>query len=120
MTTKTKPRREAVPRISEAEVVRRVMEYLSLSGIPYYRMNSGAYRTENGGFVRFGAKGMSDIYAIGPGGRSVWIECKRPKGGVVSPYQQSFIDCVKRHGGVAVIVTSLESLEIQLKEAEVI
>jgi hypothetical protein len=120
MTAKTKPCREAVPRISEAEVVRNVMEYLSLKGIPSFRMNSGAYRTENGGFVRFGAKGMSDIYAIGPGGRSVWIECKRPRGGVVSPYQRAFIDCVNRHGGVAVIVTSLESLEIQLKEAGVI
>jgi hypothetical protein len=120
MTAITKPRREAVPPISEAEVVRRVMEYLTLSGIPCYRMNNGAYCTEGGGFVRFGAKGMSDIYAIGPGGRSVWIECKRPKGGVVSPYQREFIDCMNRHGGVAVIVTSLESLEIQLKEAGVI
>jgi hypothetical protein len=120
MTAATKPRREAVPRTSEAEVVRRVMEYLSLKDIPAYRINSGAAHTASGGFVRFGAKGMSDIYAIGPGGRSVWIECKRPKGGVVSPYQREFIDRVNRHGGVAIIVTSLESLEIQLKEAGVI
>jgi hypothetical protein len=68
MTTATKPCREAVLRISEAEVVRRVMEYLSLKGIPSYRMNSGAFRTASGGFVRFGAKGMGNIYAIGTGG----------------------------------------------------
>jgi len=57
---------------------------------------------------------MADIYAIGPDGISVWIECKRPKGGVVSEAQREFLDCVNRNGGVGIVVSTIESLELQL------
>jgi hypothetical protein len=63
---------------------------------------------------------MSDIYAIGPAGISVWIECKRPKGGRLSEAQKEFLDCVNRSGGVGVVVHSVEELEERLKEARVL
>jgi hypothetical protein len=104
----------------ENSVLNAVMEYLSLKRIPHWRINSGATKTERGGFVRFGSKGMSDIYAIGPAGISVWIECKRPKGGRLSEAQKEFLDCINRNDGVGIVVNSVDSLENQLKEAQII
>jgi len=57
-----------------------VAMWLASRHIPHWRMNSGALKTQRGRLVRFGAKGMADIHAIGPGGVAIWIECKRPAG----------------------------------------
>jgi len=105
---------------SEGDVMSAVLQWLALKRIPHWRVNSGALKTQRGNLVRFGAKGMADIYAIGPGGISVWIECKRPKGGALSAAQREFLDCVNRNGGVGIVVSAIESLELQLKEAGVI
>jgi hypothetical protein len=59
---------------------------------------------------------MSDIYALGPWGKSIWIECKRPRGGIVSKAQKEFLECVNQHGGIGIVVSSIESLEMKLKE----
>ena len=104
----------------EGDVMNAVAQWLALKKIPHWRINSGALKTQRGNLVRFGARGMADIYAIGPDGISVWIECKRPNGGVVSEAQREFLDCVNRNGGVGIVVSSVESLELQLKEAGVI
>jgi hypothetical protein len=106
--------------VRENSVLNAVMEYLSLKCIPHWRINNGAAKTERGGFIRFGSKGMSDIYAISPAGISIWIECKRPKGGRLSEAQREFLDCINRNSGVGICVHSVEELEEQLKEAEVI
>jgi hypothetical protein len=106
--------------VKENPVVNAVMKYLKLKKIPRYRVNSGAMKTPSGGWIKFGFPGMSDVYAIGPAGISIWIECKRPVGGVLSEAQREFLDCVNRNGGIGIVVNSIESLEKQLKEAEVI
>jgi hypothetical protein len=106
--------------VRENQVLNAVDEYLALKRIPHYRINSGALKTPRGQLIRFGSKGMSDFYAIGPDGISVWIECKRPKGGRLSEAQKEFLDCINRNGGVGIVVNSVESLELQLKEAGVI
>lgn len=59
-----------------------------------------------------------DIYAI-KDGLTFWIECKRPVGGVLSVDQRNFLDAMNRHGAVGIVVNSIESLELQLKEAGV-
>jgi len=104
----------------EGPVLKAVGDYLMARHIPHYRINSGALKTERGQLVRFGAKGMSDYYAIGPAGISIWIECKRPVGGVLSEAQKEFLDCINRNGGIGIVVNSIDSLEKQLKEAGVI
>jgi hypothetical protein len=109
-----------VQSIGENSVLNMVKKYLSLRQIPHWRINSGALRDSHNRLVRFGVEGMSDIYAIGPEGISIWIECKRPVGGRVSVAQREFLDCVNRNGGIGIVVTSIESLERQLKEAGVI
>jgi hypothetical protein len=106
--------------VKENSVMKVVDEYLTLKRIPHYRINSGGLKDSHGRLVRFGAKGMADFYAIGPAGISVWIECKRPKGGRLSAAQKEFLDCVNRHSGVGIVVNSVESLESQLQEAGII
>jgi hypothetical protein len=107
-------------KVKEGVVINTVEEYLALKRIPHYRINSGALKTPRGQLVKFGSKGMSDIYAIGPAGISIWIECKRPKGGRLSKAQKEFLDCINRNGGIGIVVNSIDSLETQLKEAQVI
>jgi hypothetical protein len=106
--------------VKEDTVINAVKEYLALKQIPHYRINSGGLKTPRGQLVKFGATGMSDIYAIGPAGISIWIECKRPKGGRLSEAQKEFLDCINRNGGIGIVVNSIDSLETQLKEAQVI
>jgi hypothetical protein len=106
--------------MGEKSVMRAVSEWLALRQIPHWRINSGGLKDKNNRLVRFGAAGMSDYYAIGSGGISIWIECKRPKGGRLSEPQKNFLDCINRNGGIGIVVSSVESLEQQLKEAGVI
>jgi hypothetical protein len=106
--------------VKENTVMNAVDEYLAVKRIPHWRVNSGALNNEKGRLVRFGSTGMSDFYAIGPGGISIWIECKRPKGGRLSEAQREFLDCINRNGGVGIVVRSVEELEQQLKEAGVL
>ena len=104
----------------EGQVLNAVSQWLSLKYIPHWRINSGGLKDRHGRLVRFGAKGMADFYAIGPNGISIWIECKRPKGGKLTESQREFLDCINRNGGVGIVVNSTESLEEQLKEAGII
>jgi len=106
--------------VKEGSVMRIIDEFLTIKQIPHWRVNSGALRDRRNRLVRFGAKGMSDYYAIGPAGVSIWIECKRPVGGKLSEAQKEFLDCINRNGGIGIVANSLESLERQLKEAEVL
>ena len=106
--------------VGEKYVMRIVSEWLELHKIPHWRINSGGLRDKHNRLVRFGAAGMSDYYAIGKDGVSIWIECKRPVGGILSEPQANFLDCINRNGGIGIVVNSVESLEQQLKEAGVI
>lgn len=105
--------------IREADVLKSVLEYLAVKNIPAVRMNTGAFKTEEGGFIRCGVRGMSDIYAVGKKGRSIWIECKQP-GGRLTKYQEAFMDMINKAGGVGIVVNSVDSLDVQLKEAGVL
>jgi hypothetical protein len=106
--------------VKEGAVMKAVGQYLTLKRIPHWRVNSGGLKDSHGRLVKFGAKGMADFYAIGPAGISVWIECKRPKGGRLSADQREFLDCINRNGGIGIAVNSVESLESQLQEARII
>ena len=119
--TKTRRKKESpAPKVGEKTVMKTVSQFLALHKIPHWRINSGGLRDKRNRLVRFGAAGMSDYYAIGKNGVSIWIECKRPIGGVLSEPQKNFLDCINRNGGIGIVVNSVESLEEQLKEAGVI
>lgn len=113
---------------SESQIVSAVLRACNLlPGVRLFRLNSRVVRMPGKGgrtrLVRFGWTGAPDIigYVVkrssdiqgyetcGPQPVAVIaaVEVKRP-GGKATPEQQSFLDLVKRDGGIAGIVTSVE------------
>ena len=117
-------KKEISKNIKEAVVLKQVEEWLTLHKIWHMRCNNAAGKAQSGMFMRsftcngHSVKGVSDIYAI-IDGISLWIECKRPVGGIISPDQRNFLDAMNRNGAVGIVVNGIESLESQLKEAGV-
>lgn len=115
---------ELEKQIKESTVLKQVEEWLYLHNIWHMRCNNSAGKAQSGMFMRsftcngHPVKGVSDIYAI-KDGVTFWIECKRPGGGVLSVDQRNFLDTMNRNGAIGIVVNSIESLELQLKEAGV-
>jgi hypothetical protein len=80
-------------------------------------MQVGAYETDDR-FIRYGFVGLSDIIGQLRGGRILCVEVKREKGGKVSPAQQAFVDKVRRFGGVAGIVRSVDDAVLLMRYAK--
>ncbi len=75
------------PTITEAQIQKSILQYLTLKGIIHFRLNSGAIKTQSGGFVRMHQAGTPDILALPQRWNSdkwdatpVFIEVKRPGG----------------------------------------
>jgi hypothetical protein len=83
-----------------------------------HRLNVGA-ATYGEQFVRFGWLGAPDIIGQMRDGRILCVECKRERGGRISDAQQDFIYLVRKHGGVAGIVRSVDEAVLLLKYAGV-
>lgn len=71
------------------------------------RMNSGAYKTPDGRFIRFGFAGCPDLLGQMRTGALLMIECKSDVGRV-SEDQQAVIDRVVQNGGHAGVARSVE------------
>ena len=105
-------------KVSEAEVLKVVMDVLRIKGVFVWRNNSGAYADATSGrYIRFGKKGAADILGVYPGGKNgekrgafFAIECKRPTGGLLSDDQIEFLRAIRRAGGVAVVATCAEDI----------
>ncbi len=94
------------------------MEYLRARRIFHWRQNSGAFMAGSGRWVRCcSIRGVSDILGVLPDGRFLAVECKRGRGGRVSPEQSEFLANVNANGGVGIVVQSVEELEARLDEA---
>ena len=100
--------------VAEDAVLKSCLEYLDIRGIYHWRQNTGALKVGNR-FVRFGIPGVSDILGILPDGRFLAVECKRPKGGVLSPCQKDFLGNIQRNGGVAIVAHSASELHEELE-----
>jgi len=105
--------RESAIQAAILEAFRRKTNYL------VWRQNTGAVRvrgttTAKGRFIRFGVPGQSDLLGIGPGGRFLAIEVKRP-GEKLNPNQESYRDMVRSRGGVYIVAHSWEEA---IREAE--
>ena len=120
----------------ESEIVKSILEYLrTRRDVVAWRQNSGmAMLPGRGGRpmpVRFGGmKGMSDIvgwqrveikqsdgvafrHSFTIVARILAIEVKRP-GKKATPEQQSFLDLVRAHGGLAFVATSVDDVVREL------
>lgn len=73
------------------------------------RVNSGAYKTEAGHFLRFGFVGCSDIIGQLRDGRILCIEVKRDDA-KPTPAQQQFLFTVARFGGCAFVARDVQDV----------
>ena len=72
----------------EKDIQRSICDYLTARQHFFWRNNSGAYKTEHGGFIRFGMPGSPDIILVHTG-RPYFLEVKR-FGTYQSPEQREF------------------------------
>lgn len=84
------------------------MDYLRLKGHFFWRNNSGAFRTERGGFYRVGTPGAPDIIGC-VDGRFVGLEVKAAKG-TLSDLQQDFARALEAAGGRYHVVRSIDDV----------
>jgi len=99
----------------ESDLVKSCLEWLAYKKIWAWRNNSGAFKTERGGFYRMGLLGSADIFAIlPPNGTFVGIECKTGKN-KLSLAQFEFGEKLMKAGGRYLVIRSLEDLEKELK-----
>lgn len=114
--------------LSEAAILRQILDYLTLRRVFHFRNNSGAMVSEHNGkkrFMRFGMPGSADIigilspkrflqfdgsYRTDEGGQFWAIEVKAAKG-KLSPAQESFRDAVIANGGKYTLARSVEDVE---------
>ena len=71
------------------------------------RMNSGAYRTPDGRFIRYGFAGCPDLLGQLTDGRILMIEIKAAKGRLTDD-QEFMLAKVRANGGVSGVARSIE------------
>lgn len=99
----------------EAEVLRECLDFLKFNGVFCWRQNTGAFRTERGQYFKSGLPGTPDILGVLPDGRFLGVECKREKGGRVSPAQQYVIKELLDSHAAVFVVHSAQELEQKLR-----
>lgn len=109
---KPKAKRKKNPlHVSESSVVNACIKWLWNHGCYVWRNNTGAARTEGGGFIRYGLKGSPDIIGMNPSGRFLGIECKSPTGGDIEPEQELFRERCHAKKGFYMIARGIDDLE---------
>ena len=96
--------------MSETVIVKSILGALQLkykNRAKFWRNNTGATKTEGGGFVRFGAPGSPDILGIIQGGRMVALEVKTAKG-KTSPGQDEWLAEAGKLGAIVGVARSID------------
>jgi hypothetical protein len=105
--------------IPESDVVQQVKQIVKVTGLKLQRINTGCFvigTGRNRRFIKTADAGTCDFEGYDNIGRFVAIECKRPKGGRLSPAQKWRIDDINAKGGVAFVAHSGEEALKQLRE----
>ena len=96
------------PKIKEKDLLKLVIDYLSIKKVFHYRQNSGALKTDRGGFVRFGTLGAPDLVIVVKG---LYIGCELKVGkNYQSPTQKQFQKDLELAGGLYWLVYSLDDV----------
>jgi hypothetical protein len=113
MTLKTTSVRPDVP---EKAIQAAIIRHLSMAGFLVVRVNSAAFKNDNGFYVRgYSVAGLSvsaghpDLVAY-KGTEALFIEVKKPKG-QLSESQEKFHEYAKTKGVAVYVVRSIEDLE---------
>jgi len=104
-----KPKSPRLPKPKERDILNGCLAVLRLRGIFHFRQNVGGAEVQSGHFIRFGVKGCSDILGCLPDGRFLAIEVKRP-GKKPTADQSDFLQSITNHGGLAIVVHSVDEL----------
>lgn len=99
----------------ETDLVKSCLQWLQHAGFMAWRNNTGGMRVRDR-FYKFGDKGSPDILAVRDG-VPLAVECKMP-GNKQSDFQTTWADNWRRHGGVYLLVHSLDELIEGLKTLE--
>lgn len=83
-----------------------------------WRNNTGAYKTEDGTYIRYGLKGSPDIIGILNDGRFLGVECKSGKNDIKGS-QIDFKEQVEKRNGVYIVAWSTDDLEKVLGDTSV-
>lgn len=87
-----------------------ILHYLALKGVFHWRNNTGATKTDHGGFVRYGTPGSPDIICVlPPHGQLLGIEVKDAKGRL-NANQLTFKEALEKAGGRYVVARSLDDV----------
>lgn len=92
---------------NEKAIQNAVLEYLSLKKVFHWRNNTGALKTENGGFLRFGTVGSPDVFVIHKG-RIIGLEIKDKAR--QSDGQKEFEKAMKKAGGEYYIIRNIDEV----------
>lgn len=96
--------------MSESDVVNACIKWLFSHGCFVWRNNTGSYKTQSGGFVRYGSKGSPDIIGMTPRGLFIGVECKFGKNGLQDS-QKDFGERIKEKNGLYIVAYSIDDLE---------
>ena len=105
--------------MTEKDVIQQVKQVIKLTGIKLQRINTGCFVVGSGAnrrFIKTAEAGTCDFEGYDKHGRFIAVECKRPKGGRLSPAQKERIEDINEKGGLAFVATSgqevLETLRV--------
>jgi len=102
---------QGIPTPKESTIVKLILDVLTLKykgRLKLWRNNTGATKTEGGGFVRYGALGSPDLLGIlAPSGRLVGLEVKAPKG-TTTEHQELWLKEAQELGAVVGVVRSMD------------
>lgn len=104
--------RDPGPRVKRDNPEQRILQAI-MQALQYHpnvawraRVNSGAYKTPDGRFIRFGFPGCPDILGQMKDGRILMIEVKSDSGSLTQE-QRAMLDTVKTHKGCAGMARSV-------------
>ncbi len=95
--------------MKEADIQAAILDYLRLRGRFFWRNNSGAFKTERGGFYRVGMPGGPDLIGC-VDGKFVGMEVKTEKGRL-SDAQEAFAASLRAEGGAYHVVRSIDEVQ---------
>ena len=96
---------------TESDVLRSCLDYLRIKSHLVARINSGAFKTESGNYVRStDISGISDIIGIAFDGRALAVECKSDTGRL-SRQQEIFKAAWIARGGLYVLARGIDDLK---------
>ena len=100
-----------LPHIPEASVSRDCGEWFRVHGVMMGRNNTGAGAIGSSGFYVYGIKDGGDWIGLRKDGIHLEVECKKGKGGRLSPGQQQRWRDVEANNGIYLIIHGLAELE---------